>query len=49
MSGESDGDLEDEEKMRIHELEDTLSPLNVSQDDIDTENNQERLKVKIIE
>ena len=45
MSGESDGDLEDEEKMRIRELEDTISPLNVSQDDTDTENNQERLKV----
>ena len=45
MSGESDGDLEDEEKMRIHELEDTISPLSVSQDDIDTENNQARLKV----
>ena len=45
MSGESDGDLEDEEKMRIHELEHTISPMNVSQDDIDTENNQERLKI----
>ena len=43
MSGESESELEDEEKMNIGELEDTISPLDVSQDEIETQQNQERL------